>query len=53
MVVLHSFLSFANLPISLSPARENCGLSGAGFVVYCLAGCIGHILLAIVIVGVS
>ena len=43
-VVLPSFLSFASLPICLSPAREIDGLSVAGVVVSCLVLCIGHIL---------
>ena len=46
VVVLHSFLSFANLPICLSPAREISGLSVAGVFVSCLVSCIGHILVA-------
>ena len=45
-VVLHSFLSFASLPICLCPAREIGGLSVAGVVVSCLVSCIGHILVA-------
>ena len=46
VVVLHSFRSFASLPICLSPAREIGGLSIAGVVVSCLVSCIGHILVA-------
>ncbi len=45
-VVLHSFLSFASLPIRRSPAREIGGLSVAGVVVSCRISCIGHILVA-------
>ena len=44
VVVLHSFLSFASLPICLSPAREIGGLSFTGVGVSCLVDCIGHIL---------
>ena len=44
--VLHSFLSFENLPICLNPARDIGGLSVAGVVVSCLVSCIGHILVA-------
>ena len=42
-VVLHSFLSFASLPICLSPAREIGGFSVTGVVVACLVSCNGHI----------
>ncbi len=46
VVVLHSFRSFAILPICLSLAREIGGLSVAGVVVSCRVSCIGHILVA-------
>ncbi len=46
LAVLHSFLSFASLPICRNPAREIGGLSDAGVDVPCLDGCIGHILVA-------
>ena len=46
VVVLHSFRSFASLPICLSPAREIGGLSVAGVVVSYRVSCIGHILVA-------
>ena len=46
VVVLHAFLSFASLPICLSPAREIGGLSFAGVVVSYRVSCIGHILVA-------
>ena len=46
VVVLHSFWSFASLPICLSPAREIGGLSVAGAVVSSRVTCIGHILVA-------
>ena len=47
VVVLHSFRSFASLPICLRPAREIGGLSVAGVVGSCRVSCIGHILVAI------
>ena len=46
VVVLHSFRSFASLPICLSPAREIGGLRDAGVVASCRVSCIGHILVA-------
>ncbi len=46
VLVLHSFLSFASLPICLSPAREMSDLSCTGVVVSCLVGCTGHISVA-------
>ncbi len=46
VVVLHSFRSFASLPICLSPAREIGGLSVARVAVSCRVSCIGHILVA-------
>ncbi len=45
-VVLHSFLSFASLPICLSPAREIGGFSVTDIVGFCLVSCVGHILVA-------
>ena len=45
VVVLHSFRSFASLPICLSPAREMCGLRDANDA-SCRVSCIGHILVA-------
>ena len=46
VVVLHSFRSFARLPICLRPAREIGGLSVMGVVVSCRVSCICHILVA-------
>ena len=46
VMVLHSFRSFASLPICLSPARETGGLSVAGVVGSCRVSCIGHMLVA-------
>ena len=46
IVKLHSFRSFASLPICLSPALEIGGLSVVVVVVSCLVSCIGHILVA-------
>jgi hypothetical protein len=46
VVLLHSFLIFASLPIWLSPVREIGGLSCTDIGVSCLGGCIGHILVA-------
>ena len=45
-VVLHSFLSFASLPICLSLAQEIGGLSATGVVVSIIVLYIGHILVA-------
>ena len=45
-VVLHSFLSFASLPICLSPARGIGGFSVTDIVGSCLVSCVGHILVA-------
>ena len=46
VVVLHSFPSFASLPICIISARNIGGVSGAGIGVSCPVGCIGHILVA-------
>ena len=46
VMVLHSFRSFASLPICLNPAREIGGLSVAGVVGSCRVSCIGHMLVA-------
>ena len=46
VMVLHSFRSFASLPICLSPAREIGGLSVAGVVGSCRVSRIGHMLVA-------
>jgi hypothetical protein len=46
-VVLHSFLSFASLPICLSPAREIGSFSVTCVSVSCLVSFVGHILVAI------
>ena len=45
-VVLHSFLSFASLPICISPAREIGGFSVTGIVGSCFISYVGHILVA-------
>ena len=42
IVELHSFRSFASLPICLSPALEICGLSVMVVVSSCLVSCFGH-----------
>ena len=46
IVWLHSFRSFASLPICLIPALEIGGLSVVVVVGSCLVSCIGHILVA-------
>ena len=46
-VVLHAFRSFASLPKCLRPARDIGSLSCTGVGVSCLAGCIGHISVAL------
>ncbi len=47
VVLLHSFLRFASLPICLSPAREIGGLSYTGIGISCLGDCIGRILVVL------
>ena len=46
IVELHSFRSFASLPICLIPALEIGGLNVVVVVGSCLVSCIGHILVA-------
>jgi hypothetical protein len=46
VLTLHSFLSLANRPICLRPARDIEGLSSMGIVASGLGGCIGHMLVA-------
>ncbi len=46
VIVLHSVISFANIPICLSPALEIGSLRCVGIAVSCLGGCIGHMVMA-------
>ncbi len=46
LAVLHSFLSFASLPVCLKPVQEIGDLSDAGGDVASLVGCIGNISVA-------
>ncbi len=46
VIALHPFISFASLPICLSPDRKIGGLRCTGVGVSCLVACISHILVA-------